>query len=393
MLAERMSHFGTSPTLAVSGKAKEMIAHGIDVIDFSVGEPDFNTPAPIKAAGIAAIEENFTHYTDSSGTPQLRRAICEKLRQENGLAYEPDEIIVSTGAKQCLYNAAMALFESGQEILLPTPCWVSYEPQISLSGATPIFLKTSAATGFRITPEQLEAAITPQTKALILNNPSNPTGAAYTREQLEPLAEILQAKDLWVVVDEIYEKLVYDGVTPLSIASTSDWAREHTVTVNGVSKAYAMTGWRIGYAVGPRTIIKAMGRIQSQSTSNPCAIAQAAAEAALTGPQDCVEEMRAEFASRRDLIVSGLNDIPGVSCFTPKGAFYAFPRVADLLGREYAGETADTDLAFCTLALREKLIAMVPGEPFGAPGYLRMSYACGPDDIKQGLERLRAFVS
>ncbi|MCK4413257.1 MAG: pyridoxal phosphate-dependent aminotransferase [Candidatus Eisenbacteria sp.] len=389
MLAERMSLIGTSPTLAVSGKAKEMIARGVDVVDFSVGEPDFDTPEPIKRAGITAIEDNFTRYTASSGTLDLRRAICEKFRQDNQLSYEPDEIIVSTGAKQCLYNLAMALLETGDEVLLPTPCWVSYEPQISLTGAAPVFLKTDAATGFRITPDALRAAITPKTKALILNNPSNPTGAAYSREQLEPLAEILAEKGIWVIVDEIYEKLVYDGFAFTSFAALSPAWKDRCVLINGVSKTYAMTGWRIGYAAGPREVISAMGKIQSHSTSNANSIAQRAAQAAILGPQEEIARMRAAFEKRRDLMLSRLLEIPGVTCPKPQGAFYLLPDWRAYLGRHCGAWEIQTSIDLAAYFLEEAHVAVVPGVGFRAPEHLRFSYASSPDRIEEGMRRVR----
>jgi aspartate aminotransferase len=393
MLAERMSRFGVSATLAVSGKAKEMRARGIDVVDFSVGEPDFDTPETIKRAGIAAINENFTRYTASSGTLELRRAICEKLRTENGLRYEPDEIIVSTGAKQCLYNVAMALLETGDEVLLPTPCWVSYEPQISLTGATPVFLETSAATGFRVTAEQLRAAITPRTKALILNNPSNPTGAAYTRVQLAPLAEILAERGIWVIVDEIYEKLVYDGFTFTSFAALSPAWKERCVLINGVSKTYAMTGWRIGYAAGPRDVISAMGKIQGHCTSNANAIAQRAAQEAILGPQDEVERMRAAFERRRDLMLARLLEIPGVQCPKPQGAFYLMPGWDAYLGRHCGAWEIQTSIDLASYFLEEAHVAVVPGVGFRAPEHLRFSYATSEERIEEGMRRVSAAAA
>jgi len=388
MLAKRMAQIKPSPTLVVATKAKEMASRGVDIVDFSVGEPDFPTPENIKQAGIDAIRTDFTRYTDSNGIPPLRQAICAKLKRDNGLEYAPDEIIVSTGAKHSLYNLAVALFDEGDEVLIPTPCWVSYDPQVLLMGAQPVFLETTAADGFRLNPAKLRAAITPRTKALILNSPSNPTGAAYTREQLAALAAVLEPTSVFVVVDEIYEKLVYDGFVFTSFPSLSPVWKERCLVVNGVSKTYAMTGWRIGYAAGPKPVVKAMGRVQSHSTSNANSIAQQAALEAIAGPQAEIETMRRAFEQRRDLMLTRMLGIPEVKCIKPQGAFYLLPDWRAYIGRR-AGEReirSCTDLA--TYFLEEAHVALVPGEAFCAPGHLRFSYATSTARIDEGMQRI-----
>jgi len=387
MLADRMSRLHGSVTLEITAKAKELAAQGIDVIDFCVGEPDFPTPETVKAAGIEAIRSNFTRYTPSNGIPELRRAVCEKLRRDNDASYEPDEIIVSTGAKQCLYNLGMALFQTGDEVLLPTPCWVSYEPQIQLTGAHVVYIETDGTTGFRATADQMRRALTPRTKALVLNNPSNPTGAAYSREDLESLANVLEKTRVMVILDEIYEKLVYDGFRYFSFASLPGW-KERCVVVNGVSKAYAMTGWRIGYAAGPREVIAAMGRIQSHSTSNANSIAQKAALEAIRGPQDEVERMRRAFEERRDLMLAGMGRIPGVSCCKPQGAFYLLPDWRAYLGRRVGGREIRSCAELAGYFLDTAHVALVPGIGFRAPGHLRFSYATSKEKIEEGMRRV-----
>jgi aspartate aminotransferase len=388
MLAERMSRVKASPTLVVAAKATEMIKQGIDVVNFSVGEPDFPTPANVKAAGIRAIEENFTRYTASSGIPELRRAICEKLQRDSGLEYTVQEVIVSSGAKQCIYNLAVAMFEPGDEVLVPTPCWVSYEPQVALAGATPVLIEGRTENGFRLTPEQLRAAITPRTKALILNSPSNPTGAAYSGEQLAALAGVLTDTRVFVVADEIYEKIVYDGFRFTSFASLAPEWKQRCVVINGVSKSYAMTGWRIGYAAGPREVIAAMGKVQDHSTSNANAIAQKAALEALSGPQDEVERMRRAFQERRDVMLDWMGRIPGVTCPKPQGAFYLFPDWKAYLGRRMGNRTLGTCVDLAEYLLEKAQVAVVPGSGFAAPGHLRFSYATSRARIEEGMRRV-----
>ncbi len=388
MLAERMSRIGASVTLEIGSKAKEMAARGVDVVDFSVGEPDFPTPESIKNAGIGAITANFTRYTASNGILDLRRAVCAKFQREQRLSYAPEEVIVSTGAKQCLYNLAMAVFQAGDEVLLPTPCWVSYEPQISLTGAALAYIETTGKSGFRVTPELLRAAITPRTKGLMLNNPSNPTGAAYSREELEALAQVLAPTKILVIVDEIYEKLVYDGFRYVSFAALAPAWKDRCIIINGVSKAYAMTGWRIGYAAGPRDIISAMGRIQGHCTSNANSIAQKAALAAIDGPQEEVEEMRKAFEERRNLMLERMRAIPGVSCVKPQGAFYLLPDWSAYLGRAAGGKRLATTVDLAKHFLEQAHVALVPGEGFRAPGHLRFSYATSRERIEEGMRRI-----
>lgn len=391
-LAARVSRIAPSPTLAMAATAKAMAAQGIDVIDFSTGEPDFDTPEPVKAAAEAAIRSGFTKYTPSSGIDELRSAIAEKLKIEQGLQYDKSQILVSCGAKHSLYNVAEALLEAGDEIIIPTPYWVSYADQAFLNDATPVLLATREADGYAIDSAALEQRITPRTKALIINSPSNPTGATYNRPMLERIAAIAVRHDLLVISDEIYEKVLYDGATHVSIASLGPDIAARTVVINGVSKAYAMTGWRIGYAAGPKELITAMGNIQSQSTSNPCSISQKAAVAALRFGGPFTKQMVTEFDRRRRAIVEGLNTIPGISCSMPAGAFYAFPNIQGVLGKRgpTGPITSPTDLA--TYLLKDAHIAVVPGEPFGSQSHMRLSYATSMETIGRGLDRLRAAL-
>jgi aspartate aminotransferase len=391
-LAARVSRIAPSPTLAMAATAKAMAAQGIDVIDFSTGEPDFDTPEPVKAAAEAAIRSGFTKYTPSSGIDELRSAIAEKLKIEQGLQYDKSQILVSCGAKHSLYNVAEAVLEAGDEIIIPTPYWVSYADQAFLNDATPVLLATREADGYAIDSTALEQRITPRTKALIINSPSNPTGATYNRPMLERIAAIAVRHDLLVISDEIYEKVLYDGATHLSIASLGPDIAARTVVINGVSKAYAMTGWRIGYAAGPKELITAMGNIQSQSTSNPCSISQKAAVAALRFGGPFTKQMVTKFDCRRRAIVEGLNTIPGISCSMPGGAFYAFPNIQGVLGKRgpTGPITSPTDLA--TYLLKDAHIAVVPGEPFGSQSHMRLSYATSMETIGRGLDRLRAAL-
>ena len=387
-LATRVTRIAPSPTLAMAATAKAMAAQGIDVIDFSTGEPDFDTPEPVKAAAEAAIRSGFTKYTPSSGIDELRGAIVEKLKIEQGLQYEKSQVLVSCGAKHSLYNVAEALLEAGDEIIIPTPYWVSYSDQALLNDATAVFLPTRETDGYAIHPAELERCITPRTKALIVNSPCNPTGTTYSQNMLEQIAAIVVQHNILAISDEIYEKVIYDGNTHVSIASLGPEIAARTVVINGVSKAYAMTGWRIGYAAGPKDLITAMGNIQSQSTSNPCSISQKAAVAALRFGEQFTKQMVAEFDRRRRAIVEGLNKIPGISCRMPGGAFYAFPNIKGVLGR--LGPTgpihSPTDLA--TYLLKDAQIAVVPGEPFGSREHIRLSYATSMEMITRGLERL-----
>jgi aspartate aminotransferase len=392
-LAARVSRIAPSPTLAMAAKAKAMAAQGVDVIDFSAGEPDFDTPEPVKAAAEDAIRSGFTKYTPSSGIDELRMAIADKLQAEVGVRYDKSQVLVSCGAKHSLYNLAEALLEAGDEIIIPIPYWVSYSDQALLNDATPVLLATTEEEGYAVHAAALERLITPRTKAIIVNSPCNPTGAAYDRATLEEIASVAIRHDLLVISDEIYEKVLYDGAIHVSIASLGPEIAARTVIINGVSKAYAMTGWRIGYAAGPKELITAMANIQSQSTSNPCSIAQKAAVAALRLGDPFTIKMVEEFSRRRNTIVKGLNKISGVSCRMPQGAFYAFPNIKGVLGKQGPSGMLKTPNDVAQYLLNEAQIATVPGEPFGSREHLRLSYATSMTNITRGLERLeQAFA-
>ncbi len=391
-LASRVQQIKPSPTLAISAKAKAMQAAGVDVINFGAGEPDFDTPDNIKAAGIKAIQDGFTRYTAVPGIPKLKKAIQKKLERENNLMYETDEIIVSCGGKHSFYNMAQALLDPGDEIIVPSPYWVSYPSMIQLAGAIAITIPTTEDQGFKITPEQLRQHISEKTRAVVINSPSNPTGSAYSLAELQELAVIIAEKNILAISDEIYEHIIYDGFAQHSIAAVNPQMKERTIILNGVSKSYAMTGWRIGFTAAPAPLVAAMTKIQSQSTSNPTSISQKAAIEAYNGPQDFIAMVLPAFDERRRYIVKTLNDIPGISCFNPTGAFYAFPQVKNLLAKSFNGQPIDSSLNLCALLLDEAKIAAVPGEAFGAPGYLRLSYATSLENIKNGMERLESFV-
>jgi aspartate aminotransferase len=392
-LATRVSRIAPSPTLAMAATAKAMAAQGIDVIDFSTGEPDFDTPEPVKAAAETAIRSGFTKYTPSSGIDELRAAIVEKLKVEQGLQFEKSQVLVSCGAKHSLYNLAEALLEEGDEVIIPTPYWVSYSDQVLLNDATPVLLPTKEEDGYAIHPEELERRITARTKAVIINSPCNPTGATYTRKMLESIATIAVRHDVLVISDEIYEKVLYDGAHHVSIAALGPDIAARTVIINGVSKAYAMTGWRIGYAAGPKELITAMGNIQSQSTSNPCSISQKAAVAALRFGEPFTKQMVAEFDRRRRAIVDGLNKIPGISCRMPGGAFYAFPNITGILGKRGPTGPINSPTELATYLLKDSHIAVVPGEPFGSQHHIRLSYATSMEMITRGLDRLGSALN
>ncbi len=387
-LAARVGRITPSPTLAMTATAKAMAAQGIDVIDFSSGEPDFDTPEPVKAAAEAAIRAGFTKYTPSSGIDELRQAIIDKFQSEQGLRYEKAQILVSCGAKHSLYNLAEALLEAGDEIIIPTPYWVSYADQALLNDATPVFLPTEEAAGYAIDPDSLERLVTPRTKAILVNSPCNPTGAVYEWRTLEAIAGIAVRHQLLVISDEIYEKVLYDGAVHRSIASLSPEVADRTVVINGVSKAYAMTGWRIGYAAGPKDLLTAMGNIQSQSTSNPCSISQKAAVAALKLGGSFTEKMVIEFDRRRRVILDRLNAIPGVSCRLPGGAFYAFPNIGGILGRQGPTGPIRSPQDVAQYLLKEARVAVVPGEAFGSRTHIRLSYATSMEAIERGIQRI-----
>lgn len=391
-LAQRVSSVQPSATLALSAKAKALKAQGIEVIDFGLGEPDFDTPEPVKMAAIEALRAGFTKYTAPGGIDELKAAVAEKFLRDNNLRYEKNQIVVSCGAKHSLYNLAQVLFERGDEVLIPAPYWVSYPDQVRLNDATPVFIETHEQNRFLLTRQLLSSRITPRTKALILNTPSNPTGSAYTQKQLEELAEIILEKRLIVISDEIYEPFVYDHFKHVSIAALGPELKDRTIVVNGVSKSYAMTGWRIGYAAGPKEIISAIETVQSQSTSNPNSIAQKAAVAALRGGPEFTRTMVAEFDRRRRYIVERLNRMPGVTCLTPTGAFYAFPNVTGLLQFRWKDRVVKSANDLAEYFLEEARIAIVAGDAFGAPGHLRISYATALPLIEKGMDRMAEAI-
>jgi len=391
-LAARVGRITPSPTLAMTATAKAMAAQGLDVVDFSSGEPDFDTPEPVKAAAEAAIRDGFTKYTPSSGIDELRQAIIDKLQHEHGLRYEKPQILVSCGAKHSLYNLAEAFLEAGDEIIIPTPYWVSYADQALLNDATPVLLPTSESSGYAINADDLRRLVTPRTKAIIVNSPCNPTGATYDRKTLQAIADIAVRNKLLIISDEIYEKILYDGATHMSIATLSPEVAAQTVIINGVSKAYAMTGWRIGYAAGPKDLLTAMANIQSQSTSNPCSISQKAAVAALKLGGPFTEKMVAEFDRRRKVMVDRLNRIPGVACRMPTGAFYAFPNISGILGRRGPAGPIRSPHELAQYLLKDIHVAVVPGEPFGSQEHIRLSYATSMQSIERGLDRMAAAI-
>jgi aspartate aminotransferase len=388
ILSNRAKSLKPSPTLAINAKAKAMQAQGIRVVSFGAGEPDFDTPENIKKAAVRAIEEGFTKYTPVGGIDELKDAIIHKFKRDNNLAYKRSEILVSCGGKHSFYNLAQAIFDHGDEVIIPAPYWVSYPPMVSLAGASPIIINTKEENGFKLTPEDLKKAITPKTKALVINSPSNPTGSTYTKEELKKIAEIAIEHNFFVISDEIYEKIVYDGFEFISIASLSDEIKKKTIIVHGVAKTYAMTGWRIGYTAGPEEIISAMNNIQSQSTSNPTSIAQKASVEALVGPQEEVKKMVSAFAKRRNFIVDRLNKILGVSCFKPIGTFYVFPNFSSYYGKSYEGKKISNSTDLADYFLNVARVAVVPGVEFGADPFERLSFATSMEDIKEGVDRI-----
>lgn len=362
---------------------------GVDVVSFGAGEPDFDTPAFIKEAAIEAIKSGFTKYTPSSGINELKEAVAEKLKQENGLDYSPSQVIISCGAKHSIYNILMAICDPGDEVIIGTPYWVSYPEMVRLAGGEPVFVETSPETGYCMAPDDVRSRISPKTKAIIVNSPANPTGTIYPEEFLLDIGRLAVEHDFYIISDEIYEKLIYDGLEHVSIATLDEAFKERAILVNGVSKSYAMTGWRIGYAAGPEDVIKAMGRIQSHSTSNPTSISQAAALAALKGEQDEVERMRMEFERRRDLICSKLDEIEGISYVRPQGAFYVFPDVSAYFGGKLAGREINGSLDFADIMLEAAKVALVPGVAFGDDRCVRLSFATSTETIEEGLNRIK----
>ena len=379
--------------MAMDALAKQMKADGIDVIGFGAGEPDFNTPEHIKAAAIQAIHDNKTRYTPASGTVELKQAVCQRMKADCGLDYKPSQVVVTSGAKHCVYVALRALVNPGDEVILPAPYWVSYLELIKMVSGTPVMVTAEESAHFKMSARQLEKAITPRTKALILNNPSNPTGMVYSREELEAIAQVCVEHDIYIISDEIYYGLLYDGLSFTSVASLGDEVKRRTILINGVSKSYAMTGWRIGYALADETVAKVMGDYLSHSTGSPCAISQAASVASLIGPQEEVESMRQAFEARRDYIVERMNQIPGVSCIKPEGAFYVMMNMEKLLGRTICGEQIRSSDDFCSAFLKHGLVATVPCSGFGAPNFVRWSYATSMENIRKGLDRLESFLA
>ena len=382
-ISHRAASLSPSLTLAIDSKAKQMKAEGQDVVGFGAGEPDFDTPQHIKDAAAKALAEGFTKYTPSSGIPELRQAIADKFKRENGLTYKPSQIIVSCGGKHSCYNVILATCEEGDEVIIPAPYWLSYPEMVKLAGATPVILQTTDKTEFKVTPDQLRAAITPRTRLFILNSPSNPTGSVYTPDETKALGDVCVEKGVLIMSDEIYEHLLYDGARVRSVASFSPAHYEHTIVVHGFAKAWSMTGWRLGFLAAPEPIAKAIDAIQSHSTSNPTSFAQKGAVAALTGPQDHLPRWLAEYSRRRTVAWQKLNRIPGITCVNAQGAFYLFPNISG---------TGLKSTEFCARLLEEEKVAAVPGIAFGADDYLRISYATSLANIEKGLERLDRFA-
>ncbi len=381
-VSSRIMDISESPTLSLNTKAKELKLAGADVVNFTAGEPDFDTPDNIKKAAIGAINSGFTKYTAPAGTPELRKAVSEKLKRENGLDYGPGEIIVSCGGKHVLHNVMMALCNTGDEIIIPSPYWVSYPEQVKLAGGKPVIVETSKEEGFKLKASSIEECVTSKTRAIVINSPNNPTGAVYEKEELMKIADIATKNGIYVISDEIYEHLSYEE-KPFSIASLGGM-KERVIIANGAAKTYAMTGWRIGWAAGPRDVIKAMVKLQSHTTSNPTSIAQVAYMEALQGSQDAVKMMVSEFRKRRDIMVKGLNEIPGISCQVPGGSFYVFPGISGV---------SKNSMEFSKKLLDKEKVAVVPGVAFGCDGHIRMSYACSEETIRKGLERIMRFAS
>ena len=391
-LSRKHSDITASLTLEIDAKAKKMKAQGIDVIGFGAGEPDFDTPSFIIEAAKEALDKGYTKYTPSSGIIELKEAICEKLKRDNNLDYEPNEILISNGAKHSLYNIFQAILNPGDEVIIPSPYWVSYPEMVKMADGVPVFVNTLDEHGFRIDIEHLERIITDKTKALIINSPNNPCGCVYDREQLEAIAKLAVEQDFFVVSDEIYDELLYDGAEHISIASLNPEIKERTLLVNGMSKAYAMTGWRIGYAAGNKEIIRVMSNIQSHSTSNPNSIAQYASLAALKGPKDIIKEMVCTFDERRKFMVNRINSIDMISCTRPQGAFYVMLNIKNVIGRTYNGRIIKGSLDFTDALLEAQKVAVVPGVAFGADGYVRLSYATSKENIEKGLNRIEKFI-
>lgn len=391
-ISKKGANISPSPTLAISARAKEMKSKGVDVISFGAGQPDFNTPKHIREAAKKAIDDGFTGYTPAAGILELKDAICKKFKEDNNLEYTPSQVIVSNGAKHSLFNAFQALLNPGDEVIIPVPYWVSYPQLVELAGGKPVFLETTEANEFKITPEDLLSKINDKTKAVIINSPNNPTGSVYSKKDLEELAEIIVEKDIYVISDEIYEKLMYDGKSHFSIAQLNEDIKNRTIVINGVSKAYAMTGWRIGFAAASEDIIRVMSNIQSHATSNPNSIAQKATVEALTGPQQPIVDMVSEFAKRRSYMLSRIEDIKGMSSIKPKGAFYVFINISDIKGKSINGKKISSSNEIAEVLLDEFKVAVIPGSAFGMDDFIRLSYAVSMEEIKKGLDRIQEFA-
>ncbi len=391
-LSERAQTIEASMTLAISARAKELQADGHDVIGFGAGEPDFDTPEHIGEAGKEAIDKGLTTYTPAAGTRDLKKAVQKKFKNDSGLNYDLDQIIISNGAKHCLFNTFQAILNEGDEVIIPLLYWVSYPEMVKMGGGDPAYVETREENGFKVDIEDLRGAVNEDTKALILNSPNNPTGCVYTEEELEEIAALAVREEFMVVSDEIYEEIIYDGREHVSIATLGEEIKKQTIVINGMSKAYSMTGWRIGFAAGPQEIIEIMANMQSHATSNPNSIAQYASIAGLEGSKEPIYEMVEVFKKRRDYMVEEIDDMPEVSCIKPHGAFYLMVNIEDLFGSAYDGQEIQGSMSFADLFLEEKKVAVVPGKAFGHDGYIRLSYAASLEEIKEGLKRLREFI-
>lgn len=392
-LSKKALSISPSSTLAIDAKAKKMKSEGIDIVGFGAGEPDFDTPLHIKEAAIKAINEGFTKYTPASGTLELKEAVCRKFKRDNNLLYKPSNIVISNGAKHSLVNVFQAILDPGDEVIIPAPFWVSYPEMVKIADGVPVILYTSEEEGFKFSIEKLEKAVTAKTKAIVINSPSNPTGMVYTEDELKAIADLAVKKGIFVVSDEIYEELIYDGYKHTSIASINDEIKNLTIVVNGVSKSYSMTGWRIGYTASNEQIANIMGNVQSHATSNPNSIAQKAALAALDGPQDIIDEMASEFVKRRDYMVDRINKIPGLSCIQPNGAFYVMMNISKVIGTEILGTIIKGSDDFANLLLEKANVALVPGSGFGTDIHVRLSYATSLKNITEGLNRIEKFLN
>ena len=392
-LSARANRIQPSATLAITAKEKALKAQGVDVVGFGAGEPDFDSPDYVKEAAVEAIKKGYTKYTPVGGIDQLKDAIIERMKQDYGFGYEKAELVVSCGAKHTLFNLTQAIIEAGDEVIIPAPYWVSYPEQVTFAEGTPVILETREEDGFRIDPDELKKLITPKTKALVLNYPSNPTGVTYSEAELRAIVDVAMAAGLTIISDEIYDKIIYEGAKHTPVASLGEDVKKATILVNGASKTYSMTGWRIGFAAGDKDVIKAMANIQGQSTSNPTSIAQWAAVSAYASPQDLITQRTAEFEKRKNYIVDRLNSIPGIKCVSPKGAFYAFPNVSACYGKSFNGKAVNSSLDFTGFLLDEAKVAVVPGDSFGADSNVRISFATSMENIVKGMDRIEEAVA